>query len=112
MARFKVELDHLSSGSNRPIMLLLDLMGRKWMLRILWELGKGACTFRELQSRCGDLSPTMVNKRIRELTDAQLVRKNPERGYELTPQAEELTQLFLPLIGWSEQWIKGDSRME
>jgi DNA-binding HxlR family transcriptional regulator len=29
------------SKSGRPIMALLDLLGRRWTLRILWELREG-----------------------------------------------------------------------
>jgi DNA-binding HxlR family transcriptional regulator len=34
-------------------MALLDLLGRRWALGVLWNLSKGGpCTFRELQERC------------------------------------------------------------
>jgi hypothetical protein len=40
-------------------MALLDLLGRRWALRVLWELRDGeALTFRELQARCGGVSST------------------------------------------------------
>ena len=40
------------SRSGRPIMALLDLLGRRWTLRVLWELRADALGFRELQARC------------------------------------------------------------
>jgi DNA-binding HxlR family transcriptional regulator len=37
------------SRSGRPIMVLLDLLGRRWSLRILWELRDNALTARALR---------------------------------------------------------------
>ena len=36
------------SRTGRPIMAALDLLGRRWALRILWELRAGALSFRAL----------------------------------------------------------------
>ena len=48
-------------------MALLDLLGRRWALRVLWELRGGpAPTFRELQSRCGDVSSSVLAQRLHE----------------------------------------------
>jgi DNA-binding HxlR family transcriptional regulator len=58
------------SRSGRPIMALLDLLGRRWALRILWELRDGPRTFRALRLACDDASPSVLNARLRELRDA------------------------------------------
>src|SRR6202035_4396571 len=59
------------SQTGRPVMALLDLLGRRWALRILWELRDGsALTFRQLQARCGDISSSVLNDRLRELREA------------------------------------------
>ena len=44
-------------------MALLDLLGRRWVLRIVWELREGPLTFRELQLRCGSMSSSVLNQR-------------------------------------------------
>ena len=44
------------SASGRPVMALLDLLGRRWTLRIGWELRNGPMGFRELQRRCSMVS--------------------------------------------------------
>ncbi len=94
----------MSDNSTRPIMQLIDILGKKWVLRILWELKPGACTFRQLQSRCGDLSPTTINARIKDLCVASLVEKTADLGYALTSQGEELIELFLPLNDFASRW--------
>ncbi len=93
------------SRSGRPIMLLLDLLGRRWVLRILWELRGDALNFRGLQAACGGLSPSVLNQRLRELREARLVEIANE-GYCLTPRGRELFQLFGPLNSWAERWAR------
>ena len=73
------------SKTGRPIMVLLDLLGRRWALRVLWELSRRPLTFRELQSACGDISPTVLNSRLTELREADVVSAT-EAGYGLTPE--------------------------
>ena len=93
------------SRTGRPIMVLLDLLGRRWTLRIVWELRDQAQRFRELQDSIG-ASPTIINTRLAELREARLVELDPDSGYRLTALGEELLRLFLPLHVWSEKWAK------
>lgn len=90
--------------SERPIVQLIDLLGRKWILRILWELNQSPCNFRELQHRCGDISPTMINSRIKALCEAQLVSKSADTGYSLSESGNELISLFAPLNDFATRW--------
>lgn len=93
------------SKSGRPIMALLDLLGRRWTLRIVWELREEPRRFRELQDLIG-ASPTIVNTRLAELREAKLVELDEAVGYRLTGLGNELLRLFLPLHVWSEKWAK------
>ena len=90
--------------SSRPIVQLIDLLGQKWVLRILWELNQSPCNFRELQHRCGDISPTMINSRIKVLCEALLVSKSAEKGYSLSESGSEFITLFAPLNDFASQW--------
>jgi DNA-binding HxlR family transcriptional regulator len=93
------------STTGRPIMALLDLLGRRWTLRIVWELREEPRRFRELQDLIG-ASPTIVNTRLAELREAKLVELDDATGYRLTALGNELLRLFLPLHVWSEKWAK------
>jgi DNA-binding HxlR family transcriptional regulator len=97
------------SRTGRPIMVLLDLLGRRWTLRIVWELREQARRFRDLQDSIG-ASPTIINTRLAELREAKLVELDPDSGYRLTTLGEELLRLFLPLHVWSEKWAKALAR--
>lgn len=92
------------SRSGRPIMALLDLLGRRWTLRILWELREAEPrTFRDLQSHSGDVSSSVLATRLRELTDAGLVT-NAGSGYLLTERGASLREQLLPLDSWAATW--------
>ena len=90
--------------SGRPLMVLLDLLGQRWALRVLWELRSGALTFRALRTRCDDVSPTVLTRRLGELRDAGLVDHREGRGYALTADGESLGAQLLELAGWAERW--------
>lgn len=94
------------STTGRPIMVLLDLLGKRWTLRILWELGKGGpATFRDLRARCEDVSPTVLNTRLKDLRDLQLAA-NGEDGYALTDHGKALAKKLAPLDTWANDWAK------
>lgn len=94
-------------GSKRglPIMALFDLLGRNWAMGVVWQLKEGPCTFRELQNRCESISPTILNSRIKDLREANVVERTLE-GYKLTKRGEELIKLLLPFEKWSKTWAK------
>src|ERR1700730_12948246 len=62
------------SRSGRPIMALLDLLGRRWALRILWELREQTLTSRSLRAACDEASPTVLQARLSELRQAGINR--------------------------------------
>ena len=84
-------------------MALLDLLGRRWALRILWELRSEALGFRELQARCDEMSASVLNQRLSELREAGIVESG-DSGYSLTPRGKELLRAFKPLEGWAKRW--------
>jgi DNA-binding HxlR family transcriptional regulator len=94
------------SRTGRPIMALLDLLGRRWTLRILWELREGPLTSRALRTACDEASPTVVQTRLTELREAGLIELVAGDGYRLTELANELNETFLPLHRFAERWSK------
>ncbi|MDH4553708.1 helix-turn-helix transcriptional regulator [Pseudomonas sp. BN417] len=84
-------------------MALLDLLGQKWALRILWELRDGALSSRALRSASGDISPTVLQSRINELREAGILESG-DSGYSLTPLGIELSESFAPLYRFAGKW--------
>lgn len=93
------------SKTGQPIMALLDLLGRSWAMGIIWHLHSRASTFRKIQEYCENISPTTLNKRLKELTTAGFVERSID-GYILTTEGKELYQLIEPLGLWAKKWAK------
>src|SRR5271165_7496310 len=94
------------STTGRPIMALLDLLGRRWVLRILWALREAALGFRILQARCDSMSPSVLSARLTELVVAGILEFSPQGDYQLTPEGRKLIEVLQPLHGWAERWAK------
>jgi DNA-binding HxlR family transcriptional regulator len=91
-------------------MALLDLLGRRWALRILWELrDTSAPTFRDLQERCGGISSSVLAARLTELTEAGIVHRS-DAGYGLTPDGNELLKAVLVMNDWAAGWARRTQR--
>jgi len=95
------------SETGRPIMAALDLLGRRWALRILWELRAGPLGARTLRARCDEMSSSVLYGRLGELHQAGLIRQDAALDYELTPIGRELGDAIEPLTQWSRRWAKG-----
>jgi len=92
------------SRTGRPQMALLDLLGRRWALRILWELrDEQPLTFRDLQARGGGLSSSVLNDRLRELRAAGIV-ETESGGYRLSRDGRDLLEALAPLEAWAKRW--------
>ena len=93
------------STSGVPIMALFDVLGQRWNLRLMWELRRGPLTFRGLQAACGGVSPSVMNGRLKMLSEAKLVLLN-DKGYELSALGVELMDELDPLRSWAGRWSK------
>ena len=91
--------------SRRPIMRVLDRLGRRWALRVLWELRDGPRTFRALRQACDDVSPSSLNQRLTELRGLGVVDLGDD-GYQLTPSGVRLSRIMLELHRWAEDTFR------
>jgi DNA-binding HxlR family transcriptional regulator len=91
-------------------MALFDLIGRRWILRVVWELHRAerALTFRELRAHCSDMSASVLTTRLAELQDARLVERT-STGYALTDLGSDLVASMQPLSRWSARWAESFS---
>jgi DNA-binding HxlR family transcriptional regulator len=88
-------------------MAALDLLGRRWALRILWELRDGPLGARELRQRCDRMSSSVLYQRLGELTDAGLVHQDDDDRYGLTDLGATLRTAIEPLDAWARTWAAG-----
>jgi DNA-binding HxlR family transcriptional regulator len=85
-------------------MALLDLLGRRWALRILWELSHEPAGFRALQARCDGMSPSVLSQRLAELRAAGIVAQTESDDYTLTAEGDVLVRALAPLNQWAARW--------
>ena len=91
-------------------MAALDLLGRRWSLRVLWELRGSPAGARELRDRCDSMSPSVLYERLGELTDAGLIAQDADLRYDLTELGRALGAALEPLDQWSRKWASGVKR--
>lgn len=93
------------STTGRPIMAAFDLLSRSWTLRVIWELHQSGepLTFRALRAASGDISSSVLTRRLAELTELRVV-DHAGAGYRLTPTGERLVASLMPLQEWSRRW--------
>lgn len=85
-------------------MALLDLLGRRAALRVLWELRGDRLTFRAL-TEAAATNPSVLNTRLTELREAGLVEHDGD-GYGLTTDGRGLLERLAPLHTWAEAWAR------
>lgn len=83
-------------------MELLDLLGRRWALRVLWELRDAPRTYGQLQA--DEISTSVLATRLRELAEAGIVERDASGAYALTPRGRELGRLMIGVDAWARAW--------
>lgn len=87
-------------------MAALDLLGRRWALRVLWELRDEAAGFRELQARCDGMSSSVLRDRLGELVEAGLLIREEDDRYTLSTSGRQLGDAIAPLDAWARRWAR------
>jgi DNA-binding HxlR family transcriptional regulator len=85
-------------------MVVLDALGRRGALRVLWELRAGPLTFRALQG-ASDMNPGSLNTRLKELRALRIV-DHSDGGYCLTNHGLALMAALKPLQAWADDWAQ------
>jgi DNA-binding HxlR family transcriptional regulator len=92
------------SATGRPLMAAMDLLGRRWALRILWELRAEPLGARALQARCDRMSSSVLYERLEELTAAGLLARDEAGAYLLTDLGAALAPALESLDSWARRW--------
>jgi DNA-binding HxlR family transcriptional regulator len=106
-----VNREQRPTSSKRAINSAIQLLHLRWVMRILWELRVGPMTFRMLQQACGDLSPTVINARLKTLRKARLLTHEADEGYRLSGPGLELLLAMKPLMAWAVRWHRASATM-
>jgi len=87
---------------DRPMAVALDQLGKRWSLRLVWELRRDAVSFSELRERTG-VSPSMLTTRLRELEQIGVIERDDARRYRLSGEGRELARILYELNRWAER---------
>src|SRR4051812_28568477 len=90
--------------TGRPLLVAFDLLGRRWALRVLWELREEHLGFRALQERCEGMSSSVLRDRLAELTSAGVLQTDEAGRYRLSSHGRALLDALAPLSAWAETW--------
>ena len=85
-------------------MAAMDLLGRRWALRILWELRAGPTGARALQAKCDGMSSSVLYDRLRDLAASELVERTHDDQYVLSELGAALGSALKPLDTWAKAW--------
>lgn len=99
-------------GQFCPIAKAAEVLGDKWSLLIVRELLMGGNRFNVLQRGLGNISPTILTKRLNELVDEGIMVKKKiqgQKGYEyyLTECGQELLPVLEQFGAWGMKWARG-----
>lgn len=86
-----------------PLLMLVDLLGRRHALALLWELRGGPQPFRALARTVGAPEPA-ATQRLRELRDSGLVEVDEAGDYRLTAHGRRLQGTLDPLAAFAGSW--------
>ncbi|MGA5540815.1 winged helix-turn-helix transcriptional regulator [Mycobacterium sp. NPDC051198] len=96
--------------ANAPMLAVMELLGQRWVLRVIWELEPGSLGFLELRRHMGNCSSSMLSERLQQLVAAGLVVKNETGAWELTVAGAGLGAALSGLWDWSESWKAGEAQ--
>ena len=89
-------------ATERAVEGVFELLGRRWALRLVWELRRSTFTFSELRERTG-ISPSVLSARLRELVDSDVLERDGARRYRLSGRGRELARILYELNRWAER---------
>ena len=93
-------------AAAKPVEHALDLLGRRWTLRLVWELRRSTLTFSELRRRT-EISPSVLSARLGELDRAGVLERDGGGRYRLSGRGRELARVLYELNRWAEQHQTG-----
>lgn len=88
----------------------LTILGQKWVLRIVRELGQRTQRFCELQDALGGANSATLSQRLKLLEDEGLIDRRmvsempPWVEYSLTAKGTDLRRAIAGIDRWAERW--------
>jgi len=91
-----------------PVAKAMELLDERWTLLVVRELVSGSQHFNELRRGLPRMSPTLLSRRLHQLSRAGVVERQTEGNevrYVLTQAGQELRPVVEALGAWGVRWI-------
>lgn len=98
-----------------PIQAIVDVIGGKWKLSILYQLFQGTKRYGELKRSVPKATERMLTLQLRELEAFGIVLRTvypevpPKVEYSLTELGLSLEPVLQTMLDWSEQYLQKES---
>lgn len=103
-------------GMICPITRACELLEPRWTVAILVGIWSGAAKFNEIRREIGNISPSLLSKRLKELENLGLVERIDDAAtgtvdYLRTEQAIALEPALTALANWAQRHIEAETAM-
>lgn len=88
-----------------PVSKAMELLDERWTMLVVRELVLGSRRFNDLRRGLPRMSPTLLSRRLVELSRAGLVVREADGSYTLTQAGAELRPVVEALGTWGTRWI-------
>lgn len=110
-SRVSQEIEPTAGGGPRVCSIAdaLDIVGERWTLLVLRELGFGVTRFKDIQVNTGAPRETL-SMRLRKLEESGLIERRqycehpPRDEYVLTPAGRDIQPVLRSLRQWGERY--------
>lgn len=93
---------------------VLEIVGGKWSIPIIYVLTDGTKRFKELERTIPNINTRMLVKVLKNLESADIVKRvayatvPPTVEYSLTPKGRKLEPIILDLHRWGEEYHQSE----
>lgn len=105
----------MSSSTNCPVGITLEMIGGKYKALILWHLADESLRFSALQKAIGSVTPKMLTQQLRELETHNLIHREvfpvipPHVEYSLTPLGKSMMPVLVAMRDWGSNYLKSNN---
>lgn len=98
----------LENADNCQMIKLLEVLGSKWNLMIIWNLHGESLRFTELQKRMGDVNSKTITSHLRYLEKCHIINRvvypevPPRVEYSLTEHGKGFLPVFNAIKAWGQ----------
>ncbi|MEL3972549.1 helix-turn-helix domain-containing protein [Rossellomorea oryzaecorticis] len=102
----------LNSEYQCAIDLVIDVIGGKWKVLILWNLNEGVKRFNELKRSLPNITQKMLTQQLRELEEHGLVSRKvyqevpPRVEYSTTDMGKKLQATLFEMCKWGDEYAE------